>query len=253
MKNLITLENVTLCYGRTKAVRDVSGSFCEGSLTAIAGPNGAGKSTLLKAIAGILKPSAGRVVLAPEIANRVAYLPQINAVERDYPFSVLQTVYTGLWPEIGSWGAITASHKKRAMEILAEVGIADLAERQIAELSGGQFQRLLFARVIMQDARLILLDEPFTGVDGETIAKLIQILLGWHREGRTVICVLHDLLLIHKYFPDSFVLAGQCLGRGHTHDLFQQKLLSFDLDSAELFLPGEVPHEHTDHVHGGGK
>jgi zinc/manganese transport system ATP-binding protein len=100
---------------------------------------------------------------------------------------------------------------------------------------------MLFARTIVEDADIILLDEPFAAVDAETTASLIQIIMDWHRAGKTVICVLHDLLMIRKYFPESMVLAGKCIGRGHTHDMFRQKLLSFDLDVAELYADGEKP------------
>ncbi len=254
----ITLENVTVHYGQRQALHDVSGTFGAGSLTAVAGPNGAGKSTLLKAIAGIIKPRSGTITLCRDCARNIAYMPQNAAIARDFPMSVLMAVCTGFWPEAGNRHGITAAMKARARAALAEVGLAGFENRQIAELSGGQFQRMLFARVMLQDASIILLDEPFAAVDAETTAKLIQILLGWHREGRTIVCVLHDLLLIRKYFPESFLLAGKCLGRGHTHSLFQQKLLSFDLDMAELLGPGESEahphhhnhsHDHHDHDH----
>ena len=244
MHDLITLENVTVRYGRQTALHDVSGVFHQGSLTAIAGPNGAGKSTLLKLIVGTLKPRSGRVTMAKGMS--VAYLPQASTLQHDFPLSVLQAVCTGFWSDIGNHGAITPVMRKRASEALVEVGLVGFDDRQISSLSGGQFQRLMFARVIVQDASLILLDEPFAAVDAETTGRLIQLLLNWHRQGRTVICVLHDLLLIQKYFPDSFVLAGKCLGHGHTHKLLEQKLLSFDLDMAEL-CPGPETAEHQHH------
>ncbi len=234
---LVTLENVTVQYGPHKALQDVSGQFGTGTLTAVAGPNGAGKSTLLKLIAGILKPSKGTIFIAPEIKGRVGYLPQSSAIARDYPLNVMQAACTGLWPEIGNAGALSASKKERVRAALKEVGLEGLETRQIGELSGGQFQRLLFARLMLQEPELFLLDEPFAAIDAETTAKLIQILIEAHQKGRTIICVLHDLLLIRKYFPESFVLAGKCMGRGHTHKMFEQKLLSFDLDMAELKDP----------------
>lgn len=237
---LITLDSVWFHYGSHKALQDVSGVFHEGTLTAVAGPNGAGKSTLLKLIAGIIRPRRGFVRIAPDIKKSMAYLPQTSAIERDYPISVFQAATAGLWPEIGSLRAIKAEHKRRVLSALDEVGLSGFEDRQIGELSGGQFQRLLFARLILQDPRILLLDEPFAAVDGETTARLMQILLRWHEQGRTIICVLHDLMLIRKYFPESFLLAGKCLGRGHTHTLLEQKLLSFDLDMAELLSPADA-------------
>ncbi len=232
MPDIVTLDRVTVRFGRHVALQEISGAFHEGSLTAIAGPNGAGKSTLLKSIVGIVKPQAGKVTVSPFAS--IAYLPQASSLQRDFPLSVMQAVCTGFWSGIGNAGGISKAMRACAAEALAEVGLKGAEDRQISSLSGGQFQRLLFARVILQDAQLILLDEPFTAIDAETTGRLIQLVLRWHREGRTLICVLHDLLMIQKYFPDSFVLAGRCLGHGHTHVMLEQKLLSFDLDMAEL-------------------
>jgi zinc/manganese transport system ATP-binding protein len=251
MNKLITLDNVTVSYGRHIALNGVSGGFQAGSLTAIAGPNGAGKSTLLKLIMGMVKPRSGKIAMADDLS--IAYLPQASTLQHDFPMSVLQAVCTGFWSAIGNRGSITSLMKEKAKAALADVGLAGFDTRQIGELSGGQFQRMLFARVMIQDAKVILLDEPFAAVDAETTARLIQLLLSWHQQGRTVICVLHDLLLIQKYFPDSFVLAGKCLGHGHTHQMLEQKLLSFDLDMAEL-CPGTdtlAHHKHDVQDHSG--
>jgi zinc/manganese transport system ATP-binding protein len=248
MSDALALENITVGYGRTMAIQDVHAHFEKGSLTAVAGPNGSGKSTLLKAIAGILKPIRGVINVDPALKDQIAYLPQTSSVRRDFPMPVLQAVCCGFWRKAGEGRAIDAGMIAKARAALNDVGIEDLADRQIGTLSGGQFQRMLFARTIVEDAQIILLDEPFTAVDGETTARLIRIILDWHAQGRTVICVMHDLMLIRKYFPESVVLAGRCIGRGHTHDMFRQKLLSFDLDMAELYPDGEVaPDRKDDH------
>ncbi|MGE4352363.1 MAG: metal ABC transporter ATP-binding protein [Bdellovibrionales bacterium] len=239
-QTLITLDSVVYRYGRFNALQDISGQFTAGSLTAVAGPNGAGKSTLLKVIAGIVKPQKGFVRVHADYIGKIGYLPQTSAIERDYPITVFQAASAGLWPQVGSFKTITPEMKQSINQALAEVGLNGFEHRQLAELSGGQFQRLLFARLMLQDPQIILLDEPFAAIDAETTAKLMQIVLAWHRQGRTVICVLHDLMLIRKYFPESFVLAGKCLGKGHTHTMFEQKLLSFDLDMAELVSPEDL-------------
>ncbi|MBI1273947.1 MAG: ATP-binding cassette domain-containing protein [Alphaproteobacteria bacterium] len=250
MTAAITINNLAVHYGKHVALHDIHAVFEAGSLTAMAGPNGAGKSTLLKTIAGIVRPKRGSVTINPALESSIAYMPQLTSIQRDFPISVLKATCTGFWPRIGNTGAITRAMQQQALTALADVGLADYAERQIDCLSGGQFQRLLFARLIIQDPRLILLDEPFTAVDAGTTARLIRIMLQWHQEGRTIICVLHDLLLIRKYFPESFVLAGKCLGRGHTHKLFEQKLLSFDLDMAELHTGTNDTHGHQHEGHG---
>jgi zinc/manganese transport system ATP-binding protein len=248
MKNAIELQEVTLRYGHVTALSGVCGVFHAGSLTAVAGPNGAGKSSLLKLIAGTVKPASGRVVLSDEVRGSVAYLPQAADLAHDFPFSVEQAVGSGLWKRLGEKAEIGKAEKEKIRAALSEVGMEGFEKRQIAALSGGQFQRMLFARLIVQDAALILLDEPFAAIDAETTENLIRILLKWHGEGRTIVCVLHDLLMIRKYFPDSFVLSGKCLGHGHTHKLLERNLFSFDLDMAEL-CPGTDCKEHCHHDH----
>ncbi len=240
MKPALTLQNISVHYGARHALQNVSGVFYQGSLTAVAGPNGSGKSTLLKAIAGVIAPTSGHIIFATDPRPAIAYLPQAAHVQRDFPITVAEVVLTGFYPSIGETGKIGRAQHEAAQKALHAVGLSDYAKSLIGELSGGQFQRALFARLIVQDAPIILLDEPFTAIDAETTARLIRLLLDWHKEGRTVICVLHDLLLIKKYFPDSMVLHGKCLGSGHTHKMFENKLLSFDLDMAELIPADEI-------------
>lgn len=251
---LITVRDVSVYYGHHLALQGVSGVFVRGSLTAVAGPNGSGKSTLLKTIAGVLRPTRGSISFAGNRRPNIAYLPQVAGLQHDFPISVLDVVLTGFYPQAGEAGSLSREQKQAALSALRDVGLAGFENRLISDLSGGELQRALFARVIVQNAEVILLDEPFSAVDAATTARLIQLLLTWHAEGRTIICVLHDLLLIKKYFPESMVLHGKCLGSGHTHQMFEQKLLSFDLDMAELVPPEEEakrPHDHHhNHDHG---
>ncbi len=220
----VRLENLTLSYDRRPALHHVSGVFAAGSLTAVAGPNGAGKSTLLKGIAGIMHPDEGRIVIEKCATSKtateknqsagLAYLPQASELERDFPLSVLQMICTGFWNQTGGLRAIAASRRDAALAALGTVGLRGFEHRQIGTLSAGQFQRALFARLLLQDAPLILLDEPFTAIDAETTAKLLALVLRWHMEGRTVICVLHDLEQIRRYFPQCLLLARECVAWG---------------------------------------
>lgn len=245
-EKLITLQNLCVYYGQRHALQNVSGAFSQGSLTAVAGPNGSGKSTLLKVIAGVISPTSGTIAFAGGRRQSMAYLPQSANMQRDFPISVGEVVLTGFYPKIGEGKGVSRKQFALVERALQEVGLAGYDDRQISDLSGGEYQRTLFARVLVQDAPIILLDEPFTAVDAETTARLIRLLLKWHEEGRTVICVLHDLLLIQKYFPESMVLQGKCLGIGHTHKMFEQKLLSYDLDMAEIRPRDEVTtHQHA--------
>ena len=245
---LITLTDLSVYYGNRHALQHVSGVFRRGSLTAVAGPNGSGKSTLLKLIAGVIRPSSGNIVFANGQQPPIAYLPQAAHVQRDFPITVGEVVVTGFYSKLGETGRIGSAERMAVQKALHEVGLTGYDNRSISDLSGGEFQRALFARLIVQDAPVVLLDEPFTAIDAETTARLIRLLLTWHREGRTVICVLHDLLLIRKYFPESMVLQGRCLGSGHTHRMFEQKLLSFDLDMAELIPFDDLPSTKLSHA-----
>ncbi len=241
MPCLLTLKDITVHFGARKALHNIHAHFHEGSLTAIAGPNGSGKSTLLKLIAGILPPSLGQMIWHQKPAPTLAYLPQSSVLARQFPISVADFAATGFYPAFGEQRRLSASQREQIAQALNKVGLADYGPRHISELSGGEFQRLLFARVCLQDAALILLDEPFAALDALSTQKLMTQILEWHQQGRTIICVLHDLLLIKKYFPESMVLQGRCLGSGHTHEMFEQKLLSFDLDMAELRAEHDKP------------
>lgn len=213
---LVRLTDLTLGYRRHPAVHHLSGGFRDGSLTAVVGPNGAGKSTLLKAVAGALKPFGGQVALHGLTAGDIAYLPQQAEVERDFPIDVLDTVLLGHWRRVGVFRAIDRALTQQAEEALAVVGLSGFERRPVGALSAGQFQRVLFARMLLQDARLILLDEPFTAIDARTTTDLLDVVRRWHGERRTVVAVLHDLDQVRTYFPDTLLLAREPIAWGPT-------------------------------------
>jgi zinc/manganese transport system ATP-binding protein len=210
----IILHDVTVRYGRRVALEAVSGEFPAGSLTAVVGANGAGKSTLLAAIAGVVR-LAGGVVNCPG-RRQLAYLPQLTAIDRDYPITVTELIALGGWREFGAFRAPGKALRARAAAAAETVGLAGRLERPIAEMSVGEFQRALFARLILQEAAVILLDEPFAGVDASTMAVLLDQVTQWYQEGRTVIAVLHDLDVVRARFPSTLVLARRCLAWGTT-------------------------------------
>lgn len=220
MSASVTLKNVTVSYARHPAVHHVSGCFEAGSLTALAGPNGAGKSTLMKALVGIL-PAEGEIRIEGARPQDIAYLPQATAYERDFPLSVLELVCMGAWAKTGGDKAITSALRARALNALEEVGMAGAAGRNIAQLSAGQFQRVLFARVLMQEATLILLDEPFNALDAATTQHLLKVMARWHEQGRTVICILHDVTQIREFFPRCLLMARECVAWGDTPAVLQ--------------------------------
>ncbi len=218
-ESAVVLRDLTLTYERHPAVHHVSGALARGSLTAIVGPNGAGKSTLLKGIVGQMRPAEGVIERADLGRGGIAYLPQHAEIERRFPISVLNTVVLGHWRRIGWAGAANEKMREAAREALAAVGLDGFERRPIETLSVGQFQRVLFARLIVQDAELILLDEPFGAVDWRTSEDLLHLVGDWHREHRTVAAVLHDLDQVRAHFPDSLLLSRECVAWGPTREV----------------------------------
>ena len=216
-RGCVALRHLTVGYRERVAVEAVSGTFAAGSLTAIVGANGAGKTTLLHAIAGLVTPLHGSIdVTGAEIAADLAYLPQRDAIDRDFPISVLEFAALGGWARIGALGRVPPELRSRGMNALQAVGLDDLAGRMIGELSVGQFRRALFARVIVQDAAIVLLDEPFAGVDATTSNHLLGLMRRWHDEGRTVLVALHDLEQVLAIFPETLLLARKPIAWGET-------------------------------------
>ena len=216
MTYALKFQDLSLGYDRHPAVHRLHGEIAEGSLTAIVGPNGAGKSTMLKGVIGTLRPLEGRIALGGLTRSEIAYLPQHSDVDRSFPIAVADLVGMGLWREIGGFGGLRAVHRARVAEAIAAVGLEGFERRPIGSLSGGQIQRALFARLLLQDARLVLLDEPFTAVDAKTMADLIGVVQRWHAEGRTVLAVLHDFDTVQAYFPRALMLARELVAHGPT-------------------------------------
>ncbi|MHC2741316.1 zinc/manganese transport system ATP-binding protein [Bradyrhizobium liaoningense] len=207
-------HNVTLGYDRHPAVHHLSGEVAPGALVAVIGPNGAGKSTLLRGIVGILKPLAGSIHLGGLDARDIAYLPQSAEIDRSFPISVFDFVGTGLWRATGLFGGIGRAAREKILGAIASVGLNGFENRPIGTLSGGQMQRVLFARVLLQDASLIVLDEPFNAIDTKTTADLLALVKQWHGEGRTVLAALHDMEMVRNHFSDTLVLARGPRGMG---------------------------------------
>jgi zinc/manganese transport system ATP-binding protein len=218
-ESAVVLRNLTLAYDSRAAVHHLSGSLARGSLTAIVGPNGAGKTSLLKGIVGLLRPADGIIEHARLGHGGIAYLPQHAEIERRFPISVIDTVLLGQWRWIGWLRAATKELREAAQRALDAVGLEGFERRPIETLSAGQFQRVLFARLIVQDAELILLDEPFSAVDWRTSEDLLRLIESWHRERRTVAAVLHDLDQVRAHFPDTLLIAGECVAWGATQEV----------------------------------
>jgi zinc/manganese transport system ATP-binding protein len=216
MDTAIRFSDLTLGYDRHPAVHHLDGNIESGALLAICGPNGAGKSTLLKGIVGALTPLSGSVALPRAKPREIAYLPQAAEVDKSFPVNVFDFVAMGMWRRCGLFGGVSRDEGTRIQSAIAAVGLDGFETRPIGTLSGGQLQRMLFARLLIQDAAIILLDEPFTAIDSKTTADLLALVARWHTEKRTVLVVLHDLDLVRGHFPQTLLLAREAIAKGET-------------------------------------
>jgi zinc/manganese transport system ATP-binding protein len=215
----LRFHDLTLGYERHPAVHHLDGAVARGALVAVVGPNGAGKSTLFKGIAGAIKPLSGRIERGGADARDVAYLPQVADIDRAFPINVFDMVAMGLWRRKGPFGGIGGRDRPGLEAAIAAVGLDGFEDRSIGTLSGGQMQRMLFARLLLQDARVIVLDEPFSALDAETSADLLDLVRRWHGESRTVLAAMHDIDLVKAHFPETLMLAREPVAWGPTADV----------------------------------
>lgn len=192
-------------YQKVAVTPVINAELTAGSMTALVGANGSGKSTLLKTIAGLLRPVAGACELSlPRKA--IGWMPQRSELETRFPLTVFELVSMGCWPRCGWFGGINRQMRREIYEALEAVQMQAFASAQPATLSGGQLQRVLFARLLLQRSPLWLLDEPFNGIDAQTVTLLMSILQQQQQAGATLVVVLHDRPLVERYFSDVLSL-----------------------------------------------
>jgi zinc/manganese transport system ATP-binding protein len=245
MSCALQFRNVTLGYDRHPAVHHLEGGVASGALMAVVGPNGAGKSTLFKGIAGVLKPLSGRIERGTLLPQDVAYLPQAAEIDRSFPINVYDLVAMGLWRRTGLFGSVGSNVSHSIEQAIAAVGLTGFEDRAIATLSGGQMQRMLFARLLLQDARVIVLDEPFNAVDAKTSADLFELVRRWHGEARTVLIAMHDIDFVRAHLPETLLLAREPVAWGQTSIVLTPENLllarrmceAFDEHAAECAAP----------------
>lgn len=226
----IEVNHLTVSYGPVPALLDVSLSVKAGSLVGIIGPNGSGKSTLIKSILGFVKPDVGDVNLFGEPADRakgrVAYVPQRGSVDWDFPITVREVALMGRYGKVPWWRNLSREDREITDHALEMVRMSDFAHRQIGQLSGGQQQRVFMARAMAQGAEILLLDEPFAGVDAATERAILDVLERTKASGRTLMVVHHDLATAAEYFDALVLLKQRLYAYGPPSVVLNQELLS---------------------------
>ena len=224
----IKVSKLSANYLGTSALKDINFEVSKGKMIGIIGPNGAGKSTLIKAMLGLVK-SSGEVVISGEPLNkltkRLAYMKQGGDYDLSFPILVKNVVMLGLYPAIGLFKRPKKKHKLLVEEALEAVDMKDFSNRQIAELSGGQWQRVLIARILVQDADVIFLDEPFTGVDIDSEIKIIDILRKLKEDGKTILMIYHDLDKVMDYFDEVVLLNKSVVASGKPGIVLTEEVL----------------------------
>lgn len=220
----LSIYDLTVAYHRKPVLWDISLDIPEGRLVGVLGPNGAGKSTLIKAVMGLVPWVSGRIHVFGQpyrrSRQRVGYVPQRESVDWDFPVDALDVVAMGLYGRIGWCRPVLRRHRQAALAALEQVGIADLASRQISQLSGGQQQRTFLARALVQDADLYLMDEPFAAVDAATERAMIEILQSMRARGKTVLVIHHDLQTVNEFFDHVVLLNMRLVADGPTDEVF---------------------------------
>ena len=233
----ITVDNLSVTYNNAKlALYNASCTVEAGSITALVGPNGCGKSTLFKSIMGFLSPSQGRVLVGGFPVKKaqkqqwMAYVPQADEVDWNFPVSVFDVVMMGRYGYMNLLRIPSAKDKRLVMESLERVGMSEFRHRQIGELSGGQKKRAFLARALAQEGKVILLDEPFTGVDVKTEKRIIDLMIQLRDEGHTILVSTHDLMSVSTFCDRTILLNGTILASGATDETFTEENLSMTFD-----------------------
>ena len=240
MNSLITIKNVGVSYAMQPHVLKDCNATIEGpTITGIIGPNGAGKSTLLKAILGLIQ-SSGEILIdgepAKKVLQKIAYVEQKSHIDFTFPITIRECVALGRTVKKKPLQRLTKEDWEKVDAAIEEVGLTDLASRQIGALSGGQFQRVLLARCMVQEAQYIFLDEPFVGIDMLSEKVIMTILRKWKEEGKTILMVNHDLSKVKEYFDQVILVKHSIVASGKTEDVFIKKYLD-DVYGGSVYIP----------------
>jgi ABC-type Mn2+/Zn2+ transport system ATPase subunit len=241
---VLLIEDLTVGYNGAPALDGASLAVPHGAQVAVVGPNGAGKSTLFKAIVGLLRPRAGRVLIhgrpPGDQTDPVAYVPQREEVDWRFPVTVSDVVMMGRYGRLGPLKRPRPADRAVVHDCLEQLGIADLATRPIGELSGGQQQRAFLARALAQEPHVLLLDEPFTGVDVRAKESVLELLARLRAKGITVMVSTHDMETASQRFELVALLNGRLIAYGPPADVFTPPHISAAFGGQALFLDGMV-------------
>jgi manganese/zinc/iron transport system ATP- binding protein len=222
----VEVSDLTVAYGEKPVLWDVDLEVPAGSLMAIVGPNGAGKTTMIRAVLGLVRPAAGRALVLgrpyEEQRRLVGYVPQRGSVDWDFPTNVLDVVTMGRYGRLGWLRRPGRADREAALAALEQVGMRELAGRQISQLSGGQQQRVFLARALVQDAEVYFMDEPFQGVDATTELAIVELLRALRARGKTVVVVHHDLQTVPEYFDRVTLLNVRRVASGPVEEVFTE-------------------------------
>ena len=240
MNSLITIKNVGVSYAMQPHVLKNCNATIEGpTITGIIGPNGAGKSTLLKAILGLIQ-SSGEILIDGEptkkVLQKIAYVEQKSHIDFTFPITIRECVALGRTVKKKPLQRLTKEDWGKVDAAIEEVGLTDLASRQIGALSGGQFQRVLLARCMVQEAQYIFLDEPFVGIDRLSEKVIMTVIRKWKEEGKTILMVNHDLSKVKEYFDQVILVKHAIVASGKTEDVFVTKYLD-DVYGGSVYIP----------------
>lgn len=239
-KKSIEIENLTVTYGKTAVLWDVSLTIPKGKLVAIIGPNGAGKSTLLKAMLEMVDMLSGKITFFDQsfkkIRNKIAYVPQRSSVDWDFPITAFELVLMGRYGKLGYVKWPKAADKEAAKKALGMVGMLSFADRQISQLSGGQQQRLFIARALLQEAELYLMDEPFAGVDIATEKAIVILMDKLKEQGKTLLVVHHDLSTVNTYFDWAILLNTCLIANGPVNEVFCSDMIMRTFGRSNVLL-----------------
>ena len=238
---MIDIKNLTVTYKDTPALENINVKLSKSKIIGIVGPNGAGKSTLIKAILNII-PSKGIITIDDKVSkeqlSNVAYVEQKIKIDYNFPIKVRECVSLGIYPKVGLFKKLKKEDWKKVDDALKLVGLEEYSNRQISELSGGQFQRVLIARCLVQEAKYIFLDEPFIGIDSVSEEIIMNTIRKLRDNGHTILIVHHDLRKVHAYFDEVLLLNKKLISYGSTKETFTRENLTNTYGTDLFFMGG---------------